>query len=116
LPLGYLRSDIGFLIRENKFNQAAHWVNESIQNGNLKIEEGKEETVMLPAEYRNIADRDRVYVTQENGAFRIFFSRGGGMFEFYPGYMYQSANIPPPIEDGNIVCNRKIKPNWYDCY
>ena len=115
-PLGNLRANIGFLIKENRFNKVAQWVNLSIQNGDLSLEEGKEETVILPKEYRNLADRNRVYVTKENRTVRIFFSRGGGMFEYYPDYMYDSANISPPIEDGDILCMRKIKSNWYDCY
>lgn len=114
--IGDLRIDIGFQINERRFNQVANWITQSIQNGDLIIEEGKEETVFLPEEYRNLTDRDRVYVTQENGSIRIFFNRGGGGFEYYPGYMYHSTNITPPIEDGDIVCIRRIKPNWYDCY
>jgi hypothetical protein len=38
------------------------------------------------------------------------------MLESYPGFMYRSDDISPPIEDGDIVCTRKIRPNWYDCY
>ena len=116
LPLTYLRVNTDFLLKKNRFDQVTQWINASIQSDSLSLEDGTEETVVLPKEYNNLADRNRVYVTQENGNIRIFFSRGGGMFEYYPGYMYHSGNISPPIEDGDIVCMRKIKPNWYDCY
>jgi len=115
-PLTNLRVDIGFLIRENRFNKASQWITQSVQNGSLVIEEGNEETVFLPTEYRNLSDNGHVYVAKENGAISIFFFRGGGMFEYYPGYMYNSKNVSPPIEDGDIVCIRKIKPNWYECH
>jgi hypothetical protein len=115
VPLGYLRADVGFLIRENKFNRVVEWINQSIQTGEIELEEGKEKTVELPKQYRGLSDRNRVYVTQENGVISIFFSRGGGMFEFTPGYKYRSDNKTPP-KDGDTNCKREIKPHWYDCY
>lgn len=114
-PLGDLRVDIGFLIQEKRFNQVIEWINLSIENKDLTLDEGGE-VVLLPDKYRNLTDNDRVSITKENSEIIIFFSRGGGMFEYYPGYMYHSGNVSPPIGDGDIVCIRKIKPNWYDCY
>lgn len=116
VPLTNLRVDTSFLIKKNQFDKTVQWVNQSIQNGDLSLEEGKEKTIVLPKEFRNLADQDRIYITQENGAIRILFSRGGGMLEYYPSYMYHSANISPPIKYGDIVCGCRIKPYWYDCH
>ena len=113
--LGDLRVDIGFLIQEKRFNRVIEWINLSIENKDLILDEGGQ-VVLLPDKYQNVTDNDRVYITKENGNIRVFFSRGGGMFEYYPGYMYHSANVSSPIKDGDIVCIRKIKSNWYDCY
>jgi hypothetical protein len=107
-PLENLRIDLGFKIKEDKFNQVVQWVNQSVKSGDLILEEGKTEFMVLPDQYRGVADRNRVWVTQENGVINIFFNRGGGMFESYPGFMYRSDDISPPIEDGDIVCTRKI--------
>jgi hypothetical protein len=116
IPLSEFRINFDFLIKQRQLDNVVQWVNESIQNGSLSFQEGKEQTVILPEKYRNLTDRNRIYVTKEHEDIRIFFSRGGGMFEYYPGYMYHSANVSPPIENGDIVCMRKLKPNWYDCY
>jgi hypothetical protein len=113
--LGNLRVDIGFRINERRFNQAANWVTQSIQIGDLDLDE-RSDTVILPKEYKSLADDGRVWVTNKYGVISIFFSRGGGMFEYGPGYKYRSDNAYPPIEDGDIVCVRRIKTNWYDCY
>src|SRR5215204_3803576 len=37
--IGNLRIDIGFRINEQRFNQVATWITQSIQNGDLNIEE-----------------------------------------------------------------------------
>jgi hypothetical protein len=71
-PLENLRIDLGFKIREDKFNQIVQWVNQSVKSGDLIIEEGKTEFMVLPDQYRGVADRNRVWVTQENGV--IIFS------------------------------------------
>lgn len=113
--IGNFRIDIGFRLNEWRYEQSANWAVRSLENGGLKLEEGKEITIPLPPLYKYLADRDQIYVTRENGNYRIFFSRGGGMFEYSPGYMYHSGNVNPPLTDGDIVCTRKIKPNWYDC-
>ncbi len=113
---GNLRVDIGFQVEEKRFNQVVQWVNKSIADGTLKLKTNREETIILPQEYSYLADRDRIYVTQTPDGISIFFSRGGGMFEYYPGFMYRSSNVSLPIEDGDIVCVRQIKPDWYDCY
>jgi hypothetical protein len=110
-----LRVDIGFQVNEKRFNQAVNWVTQSIQNGDLDLND-RSDTVILPKEYKNLADDGRVWVTNKYGVISIFFSRGGGMFEYYPGYRYRSDNAYPPIEDGDIVCMRRIRMNWYDCY
>lgn len=115
VPLTEFRISVEFLIKKNRFNQVTQWVNHSIQNGSLTLEENKEETVSLPKEYQNLTDRDQIYVTQENGVISIFFSRGGGMFEYYPGYKYRSDNTTPP-DYGDISCSRKIESHWYDCH
>jgi len=112
--LGNLRVNIGFWANEKRFNQAADWVTRSIQNGDLNIVD-ESDTVYLPKEYKSLADDGRVWVTNKYGVVSIFFSRGGGMFEYYPGYKYRSDNAYPPIEDGDIICIRRISPNWYDC-
>lgn len=113
--LGKLRVDIGFQMNEKRFNQAASWIMQSIEDGDLDINETSD-TVNLPKEYESLADDGRVWVTNKYGVISIFFSRGGGMFEYYPGYKYRSDNANPPIEDGDIVCIRRIRTNWYDCY
>lgn len=115
-PLGDLRVDMNFLFKENRLHKASQWITHSIQSGDLDIEEGEKESVFLPEEYRNLSDDDHVYVSKEHGVISIFFSRGSGSFEYYPGYMYNAENLSPPIKDGDIVCIRRIKPNWYDCY
>jgi hypothetical protein len=115
MPLMNLRVDVGFFIKKNQFDKTVQWVNQSIQNGNLSLQEGKEKTVELPIQFQGLADRDRVYITQKNGVISIFFSRGGGMFEYSPGYKYRSDNTMPP-KDGDISCNRRIKSHWYDCH
>lgn len=113
--MGGLRVDMGFQINESRYNQAANWVTQSIQSGDLVLEDTGR-GVLLPREYRSLADDGKVYVIPAYGVISIFFSRGGGMFEYYPGYMYRSDDANPPIKDGDIVCIRRIMPNWYDCY
>jgi hypothetical protein len=90
-------------------------VTQSIQNGDLDLND-RSDTVILPKEYKNPADDGQVWVTNKYGIISIFFSRGGGMFEYYPEYRYRSDNTYPPIEDGDIVRMRRIIMNWYDCY
>jgi hypothetical protein len=113
--LGRLRADIGFKMNEERFTQAANWVTQSIENGALDLNETSD-TVILPKEYESLAEDGRVWVTKKYGVIDIFFYRGGGLFEYAPGYKYRSDNTNPPIEDGDIVCMRRIKTNWYDCY
>jgi hypothetical protein len=110
------RIEIGFQINKNRFNQAASWVSQSIQNGGLDLEEARG-TVILPKEYKNLADDGRVLVTNEYGVITILFFRGGGMFEYGPSFVYRSDNIASGFEIyGDIQCNKWLSPNWYDCY
>jgi hypothetical protein len=112
--LGVLRVDIGFKLNEKKYGQAANWITESIQNGELNLNETSD-TVILPPKYQNLAEDGRVWVTNKYGVIDIYFYRGGGLFEFAPGYKYRSDDANPPIEDGDILCIRRISPHWYDC-
>ncbi len=115
-PLGDVRIKIGFRINENRLNRAASWITQSIQNGDINIEETRG-TVILPKEYKSLADRGQVLVTNEYGVITILFFRGGGMFEYGPSFVYRSDNIASGFEVyGDIQCNRWLSPNWYDCY
>ncbi len=111
-----LRIDIQFQINENRFNRAANWVTQSIQNGDLDLEETRG-TVIFPKVYKSLADDGRVFVTNEYGVITILFFRGGGMFEYGPSFVYRSDNIAPGFEIyGDIQCNKWLSHNWYDCY
>lgn len=111
-----LRVEIGFQINENRFNRAANWVTQSIQNGDLDLEETRG-TVILPKEYRSLAEDGKIHATHEYGVTVIWFYRGGGLFEYGPSFVYRSDNISPPFEIyGDIICNQQLVPNWYDCY
>ncbi|MFT3892596.1 MAG: hypothetical protein QM730_13245 [Anaerolineales bacterium] len=112
LPI--LRVVVGFQINEKKYNQAANWIIKSIQNGDLNINDTSD-NVTLPKEYKSLADNGRVWVTNKYGVISIYFYRGGGLFEYVPGYNYRSDDANPPIEDGDILCIRRISPHWYDC-
>jgi hypothetical protein len=63
-PLGDLRIDISFQMNENRFNRAASWITQSIQNGDVNLEETSG-TVMLPKEYKSLADSCLVLVTKK---------------------------------------------------
>lgn len=109
-----LRIDIGFEVNKNRYNQAAQWVMQSINKNEILLDLGEEQTVFLPKDFHGLSEDNRVYVTNGGDVVTIFFSRGGGLFEYYPGLKYISVDMIPS-DDGDIVCYRKIKPNWYEC-
>src|SRR5262249_54808234 len=114
--IGDFRIEARFRLNENRFNQAANWVTESIQNGGVNLEETRG-TVILPKRYKSLADEGRVLVTNEYGVITILFFRGGGLFEYGPSFVYRSDNIASGFEIyGDINCNKWLSPNWYDCY
>ncbi|MBI3168603.1 MAG: hypothetical protein HYZ22_09005 [Chloroflexi bacterium] len=114
-PLGDFRINAGFQIKEKRFDQAAHWIIKSIENGDINLD--NDWIVDLPKEYRGLAEDERVFIAHNNGIISIQFYRGGGMFEYSPSYVYRSDNITPPFEDfADTVCVRRLLPYWYDCY
>lgn len=115
MPFHNLRINVEFLIKKDRFYQVVQWVDKSIQNGEIVLEQNHQEVVRLPDDYRNVSDGDRVLVQKEEDVLNVYFLFGGGMFEYYPGFMFRSDNNPPPIENRDIECFRKIKPHWYYC-
>ena len=119
----YLYDDIGdfrietkFQINEKRFTQAVNWITQSIQNGDITLDNNWSD-IKLPKEYRSLAEDGKVSVYYEYGTYIIQFYRGGGMFEYVPSYVYRSDNIAPPFEDfADTVCIRRLRPYWYDCY
>lgn len=119
----YLYDDISdlrivtrFLLNEKRYSQAADWLTESIQNGDINLEDNWG-SVKLPKEYRGLAEDAKVRIKYEYGTYIIWFYRGGGMFEYAPSYIYRSDNIAPPFEDfADVVCFRRLRPYWYDCH
>ncbi len=116
LPLTHLNNDIKFWTNETRYEEAAQWVTQSVESGQQAFTEKPILVVELPPQFPGIADRNQALVSRENGIITVFFSRGGGMFEFYPSFMYRSDSPPPPVNDGDINCVRQLKPGWYDCY
>lgn len=114
-PLGDFRINAEFQIKEKRFDQAAQWIIQSIENGDINPE--LDWNIDLPKKYRGLAEDGRVSINQSNGVISIQFYRGGGMFEYYPSYVYRSDNRAPPFEDfAETVCIRRLRPYWYDCY
>lgn len=114
-PLEDFRINAGFQIKEKRFNQATDWIIQSVENGDINLE--NDWIVNLPKEYRGLAEDERVFITHDNGVISIQFYRGGGMFEYSPSYVYRSDNITPPFEDfAETICIRRLHPYWYDCY
>ena len=114
-PLGDFRINAGFQIKEKRFDQAAQWITQSIENGDINPD--NEWIVNLPKKYRGLAEDGRAFIAHDNGVISIQFYRGGGMFEYYPSYVYRSDNIKPPFEDfAETVCVKRLRPYWYDCY
>jgi hypothetical protein len=114
--IGDLRVDMGFRINENRFNQAANWVMQSIQPNHHDIKEVFW-NISLPQEYQDLSDQGKVDAKYEYGVIIIWFYRGGGMFEYGPSFVYRSDNTATPFEAfADIDCVRRLSPFWYDCY
>lgn len=110
------RIETKFLLNEKRFNQASNWIVQSIQNGDINLDNNWAH-IKLPREYRSLAEDGTVSVYYEYGTYAIHFYRGGGLFEFVPSYVYRSDNIAPPFEDfADTVCIKRLRPYWYDCY
>jgi len=112
--LGDLRINLGFRINENSYIQVVQWVEQSLSNGGILLNDGKEEVVFLPKVFHGLSEDNRIYVTKYQEDITIFFYRGGGLFEYSPGFTYRSDNNFP-ADNGDIVCYRQIKPHWYAC-
>lgn len=114
--IGDFRIETKFQISEKRYTQAANWVTQSIQNGDIALDNNWAH-IKLPREYRSLAEDGTVSVYYEYGTYAIHFYRGGGLFEFVPSYVYRSDNIAPPFEDfADTVCIKRLRPYWYDCY
>src|SRR4030067_1150088 len=51
-PLQDLRVDIAFKMNSDKYKQVVHWVNESIQSGEINLEDNKLDVLSLPDKYK----------------------------------------------------------------
>jgi hypothetical protein len=115
-PLTNLRVDIDFQMKSGKYQQIVQLVNESIQSGEINLEDDQLDVIYLPKEYKNIAAFDRIIVERHENGIGVFMSPWGGMFEYNPGFMYRSDDdFPPNGEIADIECRRKIQPHWFYC-
>ena len=107
---------VNFQTNERDFTKIIYWVSSSIQDGSLRLAENNADVILLPTEYKELLGNDRIVVERISGnEIGVFFMLEGGMFEYSPSYMYRSDIPSLPIESGDTVCLKEIKPHWYFC-